>query len=103
MDRLCFAKRNNSASQKSAAFGFLRLGFSGLAMFLVSILFRSQKDILRFFYFLFLSIFLVFVLQALQTFFDLSFFPGIFRDKTSNFIGGWNELGIFFRFGIITA
>ncbi|KKS16369.1 MAG: hypothetical protein UU71_C0003G0003 [Parcubacteria group bacterium GW2011_GWB1_41_6] len=79
------------------------LGFSGLAMFLVSILFRSQKDILRFFYFLFLSIFLVFVLQALQTFFDLSFFPGIFRDKTSNFIGGWNELAIFFGFGIITA
>lgn len=79
------------------------LGFSGLAMFLVSILFKSQKDILRFFYFLFLSIFLVFVLQALQTLFDLSFFPGIFRDKTSNFIGGWNELAILFGFGIITS
>ncbi|MEK9209286.1 MAG: hypothetical protein AAB926_00450, partial [Patescibacteria group bacterium] len=79
------------------------LGFSGLAMFLVSVLFKSQKDILRFFYFLFLSIFLVFVLQALQTLFGLSFFPGIFQDKTSNFIGGWNELAILFGFGTITA
>lgn len=79
------------------------LGFSGLAMFLVSVLFKSQKDILKFFSFLFLSIFLVFVLQLLQTLFGLSFFPSIFQAKTSNFLGGWNELAILFGFSAITA
>lgn len=68
-----------------------------LVMFLFSALFRPKERVFYLYLSLFASSFLIVVFHALRFVFGPQFLSfGIFTDITSNLIGKWNDLGIFF-------
>jgi len=75
----------------------LWLVFLGVALFLASIFFQSEKRAMAFYIALFSSAFIVFIFQFFRTALNISLSPwNIFISKISNTIGSWNEIGIFF-------
>lgn len=82
-------------------FFFLTLG---IAMFLISMIFQSEKKVAVFYSLLFMSSIIVFAFQILHTIFNITIIPGnIFPFKTSSLIGGWNDFAIFFGFIALSA
>jgi tetratricopeptide (TPR) repeat protein len=78
---------------------FSAIAFFGILAILFSILFQSEKDVLRIYYLIFYSSIFVFIFQFFQTLFGISLLPfDIFQSSTANLIGSWNEFGIFFGF-----
>ncbi|MBU2263337.1 tetratricopeptide repeat protein [Patescibacteria group bacterium] len=76
----------------------------GIAMFLISLIFQSEKKVAVFYSLLFMSSILVFAFQILHTVFNITIIPGnIFPFKTSSLIGGWNDFAIFFGFIALSA
>ncbi|MCF7835994.1 MAG: tetratricopeptide repeat protein [Candidatus Marinimicrobia bacterium] len=76
-------------------FAFLLASF--IAMFLVSVLFQSEKRALTFFSFLMASGLVVFLVEVLRLVFGLSFF-GFSADNNISLVGSFNELAVFFGF-----
>ncbi|MDP3726529.1 MAG: tetratricopeptide repeat protein [bacterium] len=66
-------------------------------MFLSSLFFGSQKVVTRFYQLLLLVFSIIFLFQAIRLVFgaDVLSFGGAFANNTSNFLGKWNDLGIF--------
>ncbi|OHA18332.1 MAG: hypothetical protein A2664_02630 [Candidatus Taylorbacteria bacterium RIFCSPHIGHO2_01_FULL_46_22b] len=70
-------------------------------LFMFSALFRPKERVFYLYLALFASCFLIVGFHALRFAFGASFLSfGIFTDITSNLIGKWNDLGIFF--GLVT-
>lgn len=77
------------------SFGIIAL-FTFLAV-LISFLFQEEKWSLQIFYAFFGSAFVLFVFQFFRSLFNLTILPfNVFPVKTSNLLGSWSELGIFF-------
>ncbi|MBU1179177.1 tetratricopeptide repeat protein [Patescibacteria group bacterium] len=74
---------------------FVSLFILAVAMFLASVLFRSEEKFLTFFFLLIISSLIVFVYQLLHLFLGVNFW-GFLPNKTDTLVGNWNELGIFF-------
>jgi tetratricopeptide (TPR) repeat protein len=73
----------------------------GLLVFLIPMLAKTKKQISAVFLALFVSFFVITVFQTLRLAFGADFLSfGMFNSSTSNLIGKWNDLGIFF--GLIT-
>lgn len=73
--------------------------FMSLALFLVSVLFQTEKRILTFYLLILLSGLIVFVFQFFHIIFNINIIPlNIFPLITSNLIGNWNDFAIFFGF-----
>jgi len=66
-------------------------------LFLVTQVFRTEKDVLVLFSAVILSSALTFLIQLMHSLFGLSF-GGILSAKTDTLVGSWNELAIFFSF-----
>lgn len=76
-------------------FGLVGVGF--VLMFLVPSLFRSRDKIFFSYIALLVSFLVVFLFQGLRLVFGPSFLSfGVFNDPTSNIIGKWNDIGIYF-------
>lgn len=76
-------------------FGLVCVGF--ILMFLVSSLFRNRDKIFFSYIALLISFLIVFLFQGLRLVFGSDFLSfGIFNDQTSNIIGKWNDIGIYF-------
>ena len=76
-------------------FGLVCIGF--ILMFLVSSLFRTRDKIFYSYISLFISFLVVFLFQMSRLVLGADFLSfGIFNDTTSNIIGKWNDLGIYF-------
>ncbi len=76
-------------------FGLVFMGFA--LMFLVSFLFRTKDKIFYSYMALFVSFFVIFLFQITRLFLGADFLSfGIFKDVTSNIVGKWNDLGIYF-------
>ncbi len=73
--------------------------FLFLGLFVVSSVFRSEKRGYVFYTLLFISAVLIFIFQFFHILFNINLIPGVsFPYTTSNLIGGWNDLSIFFGF-----
>lgn len=80
------------------------LGVSFLLLFLVSLLFHTKNRIFYAYLTFFVSFVLVSIFFVSRLFMGPSFFGfGIFQDITSNMVGGWNDLAVFFGVGIILS
>lgn len=77
--------------------------FAGAGLFLASMLFQSEKKTVIFYSLLFISATAVFVFQLIHIVFGLNVFSGFFPFKTSNLVGGWNDLAVFFGFIALSA
>ena len=78
---------------------FAAITFLGVAAFLLAMLFQERKYILQFIAFLFAGATLSFIFQLFHSGFGITLLPWkIFPTKTSNLIGAWNEVAIFFGF-----
>lgn len=78
-----------------SVFSLVCVGF--ILMFLVSSLFRTRDKIFFSYIALLVSFLVVFLFQGLRLVFGPSFLSfGIFNDSTSNIIGKWNDIGIYF-------
>lgn len=89
---------------------FLDLGTVGsmavlfLLMFLVPIVFCSKDRVFYAYIVFFSAFFLIAVFQILRLIFGADFLSfGIFTDMTSNTLGKWNDLGIFFGIGAVLS
>ncbi len=76
---------------------FLFFLFIVITVFLISVLFRSEKKIISFYRMLFVSAIVLLVAQLVYTIFGTtsSVFP-ILNNKLMSMVGDWNDLGIFF-------
>ncbi|HBM45584.1 MAG: Tetratricopeptide TPR_2 repeat-containing protein [Parcubacteria group bacterium GW2011_GWF2_38_76] len=72
-----------------------------ILMFLSSIYFQNMKRLSYFYTSLFLSFVIVFVAEVVQFYYAGSFMPG--SGVTSNMIGKWNDLGIFFGLCVVMS
>jgi tetratricopeptide (TPR) repeat protein len=84
------------------SFAFLAIGF--VAMFLTSIFFRSRDKI----FYTYLAFFVIFFVVALFHLIRLVFGPtvfsfGLLTDPTSNIVGKWNDLGVFFGLAAVLS
>lgn len=78
-----------------STFGLVCVAF--VFMFLISSVFRSKNRILYSYTALFASFFIIFLFEIIRLFFGPNFLSlGLFTDITSNMIGKWNDLGIYF-------
>lgn len=76
---------------------FFSLILLGIALFLISSIFQSEKRVISFYLALFTSAIIVFIFQLFHTGFSITLSPwDIFGSKIANTIGSWNEVGIFF-------
>ncbi len=84
---------------------FIFFLFMGIGLFLISSLFQTEKRAFLFYFFLFISSFIVFVFQLLHTIFHITIIPwqNIFQGPVSNLAGGWNDFAIFFGFFALTS
>lgn len=75
-----------------------------ILMFLFSALFRPKERVFYLYLTLFCSFFLIVAFHVLRFVFGAGFMSfGLFTDITSNLIGKWNDLGIFFSMVSILA
>jgi len=73
--------------------------FLSLALFLISLIFKSEKRGVIFYFLIFISALVAFLFQLFHTLFGVNIiFPNIFNTTTSNLLGSWNDLAIFFGF-----
>ncbi len=73
--------------------------FLSLALFLISLIFQSEKRGVIFYFLIFISALVAFLFQFFHTLFGVNIIPfNIFNAATSNLLGGWNDLAIFFGF-----
>jgi len=73
--------------------------FLSLALFLISLIFHSEKRGVIFYFLIFISALIVFLFQFFHTLFGINIIPlNILNTTTSNLLGGWNDLAIFFGF-----
>lgn len=73
--------------------------FMSLALFLISVLFQTEKRILTFYLLILLSGLVVFVFQFFHAIFNINIIPfNIFPLIISNLVGNWNDFAIFFGF-----
>lgn len=78
--------------------------FLAIVAYLISVLFRSEKQILLSFILFFASAFVVFLVQVLHTGFGLPVPPwAMFEDRLANLVGSWNDMGIFFGLTMILS
>lgn len=71
--------------------------FLSVVSFLISVLFSSAKRLVLLYKALFVSAFVLFVMQLLHTGFGLPIPPWeIFQNRLASVLGNWNDLGIFF-------
>lgn len=78
-----------------STFGLICAGF--ILMFLVSSLFRTRDKIFYSYIILLISFLVVFLFQTSRLVLGPDFLSfGIFNDSTSNIIGKWNDVGIYF-------
>lgn len=83
---------------------FIFFLFLAVVAFLISTLFRSEKQILLSFALLLVSATVLFVVQFLHSGFGVAIPPfQILNDRLANIIGSWNDLGIFFGLAMILA
>ena len=83
---------------------FAFFAFSAVALFLVSTVFQDEKKAVIFYLLLLLSSSFVFLFQVLRTVFNISIPPSsVFPLATSNLVGGWNDLAIFFGLMALSA
>ncbi|MFA6552109.1 MAG: tetratricopeptide repeat protein [Candidatus Paceibacterota bacterium] len=75
-----------------------------LFVFLIPIIFRTKDKILYLYLTFFTSFFIVAIFHLLRILFGPGFLSfGLFTDPTSNFIGKWSDLGIFFGLSAILS
>ncbi len=75
-----------------------------LLMFLVPMVFRSKDRIFYAYLVFFSAFFLIAVFQLLRLIFGAELLSlGIFTDLTSNTVGKWNDLGVFFGIGTVLS
>lgn len=75
-----------------------------LLLFLVPFVFKSKDRIFYAYLVFFLSFFLIAAFQILRLIFGVEFLSlGIFTDITSNTVGKWNDLDIFFGIGTVLS
>lgn len=82
----------------------ISLAFGFVLLFLTANILRARDRIFVFFFTFFISFFVVALFQAIRLFAGpdvLSF--GLFVDGTSNLIGKWNELGIYFGLSALVS
>lgn len=80
-------------------FGLVFVGF--VLMFMASSIFRTKDKIFYSYIGLLISFLVIFLFQTARLIWGADFLSfGIFKDTTSNMIGKWNDLGIYF--GLIT-
>lgn len=73
--------------------------FLSVALYLISLLFQSEKRGIIFYFLIFISAMIAFLFQFFHTLFGIDIIPlNIFGVTTSNLLGGWNDLAIFFGF-----
>jgi len=73
--------------------------FLSLALFLISLIFQSEKRGVIFYFLIFISALVAFLFQFLHTIFGINIIPlNIFTATTSNLLGSWNDFAIFFGF-----
>jgi len=76
-------------------FGLVLIGF--VLMFIVSSVFKTKDRIFYSYICLLVSSFIVFLFQTARLLLGADFLSlGVFKDITSNVIGKWNDLGIYF-------
>jgi len=78
---------------------FSTIFFLGIIAVLFSILFQTEKDAIYIYYLIFGSSILIFIFQFFRTILNISIIPfNILQARTANFVGTWNDLGVFFGF-----
>ncbi len=83
---------------------FMFFLFSGVALFLMSVLFQSEKRVMVFYFGIFISALFAFAFQVFHTLFGITILAsGIFQTPTNNLIGSWNDFAIFFGFVALSA
>ncbi|MDE1988473.1 MAG: tetratricopeptide repeat protein [Patescibacteria group bacterium] len=83
-------------------FGLVFVGFA--LMLLTSSIFRTKDKIFYSYMALFVSSLVVFLFQTMRLFLGADFLSlGIFKDLASNFVGKWNDLGIYFGLVVLLS
>jgi len=73
--------------------------FLSLALFLISLLFQSEKRGVAFYLLIFISALIAFLFQFFHTLFGINIIPfSILNTPISNLLGEWSNLAIFFGF-----
>ncbi len=77
---------------------FVGILFLFLLFFLIPIYFNRYEKITKIYFALFISFVVVAIFQSLRIIFGVDFlsFGGLFSESTSNLVGKWNDLGVFF-------
>ncbi|MDD5032510.1 MAG: tetratricopeptide repeat protein [Candidatus Pacebacteria bacterium] len=75
---------------------------ASVALFLVSSIFKTEKDALIFLFLFVFSSVIVFASQVVRFFSGMDFF-GVLPDKTSSLVGSWNEFSVFSGFAALLA